>query len=200
MAKPIILSIAGNEFSFDLVRVDRAKIYGFRKRIGIDGQGQRCTRGSLTSDGENLLLSGMTAQGYFNADGYSVSRQDMVGIDSSGNQVEQIPSTLGIVEALEGPVEPSEILDLTLESIFSLEPTDTDNELISKLKSGDIFKFPFNYSAGLEMEVAYLLGNEEGIFAIVGKPSIQEWVEEAAIFIPDETDEIDSDDLDFDTL
>ena len=200
MAKPVVLSIAGKEYSFDSVRVDRAKLYGIRKRLPIDSKGNPCLRASLTLDGANLLLSGMTAQGYFNSKGVPVSRSEMVGLDAYGNKVEHIPSTLGSPQIIQGPVSPSEVLDLQVESIFCLEPLDANDELLSQLKTGLVFKFPFNYSAGLEMETAYLLANDEAVFAIVGKTVIEEWIEEAAVYVPLESDDMETDDLDFEAL
>jgi hypothetical protein len=200
MAKPVVLSIAGKEYSFDSARVDRAKLYGIRKRLPIDSKGNPCLRASLTLDGSNLLLSGMTAQGYFNAKGVPVNRSEMVGLDAYGNKVEQIPSTLGSPQIIQGPVSPSEVLDLQVESIFCLEPLGTNDELLSQLKTGLVFKFPFNYSAGLEMETAYLLANDEAVFAIVGKTVIEEWIEEAAVYVPLESDDMETDDLDFEAL
>ena len=200
MAKPVILRSSNKEYSFDSIKVDRAKLYGVRKRLPVDIKGIPCVKASLTSDGANLLLSGMTAQGYFNAKGFPVSRQEMVGLDAHGNKVEQIPSTLGVSQDLKGPVSPSEILDLDVESIFCFEPIAADDDLLARLKSGEVFKFDFNYTAGLEMETAYLVANEEAIFAIVGKVAMQEWVEEATVYVPVEAEEMDDDDLDFESL
>ena len=200
MAKPVILRSSNKEYSFDSIKVDRAKLYGVRKRLPVDIKGNPCVKASLTSDGANLLLSGMTAQGYFNAKGFPVSRQEMVGLDDNGNKVEQIPSTLGVSQDLKGPVSPSEILDLDVESIFCFEPIAADDDLLARLKSGEVFKFNFNYTAGLEMETAYLVANEEAIFAIVGKVVMQEWVEEATVYVPVEAEEMDDDDLDFESL
>jgi len=200
MAKPVVLSMAGKDYSFDSVLVDRAKLYGIRKRLPIDSKGNPCLRASLTLDGANLLLSGMTAQGYFNASGVPVSRSEMVGLDAHGNKVELIPSTLGSPQILEGPVSPSEILDLEVESIFCLDPLDSSGDLLVQLQSGAVYKFPFNYTAGLEMETAYLVANDEAVFAIVGKPAVEDWIEEAAVYVPLESDDMDTDDLDFEAL
>ena len=200
MAKPVIISLAGKDYSFDSVRIDRAKLYGVRKRLPIDAKGEPCVKASLTMDGANLLLSGMTAQGYFNSSGTPVSRSEMIGIDAQGKKVDQIPSTLGVAQSLDGPVSPSEILDLDIQSIFCLEPINVDDDFLSKLKSGVVYKFLFNYMAGLEMETAYLVANEEAIFALVGKSANTEWIEEAAIYIPLEGDDIDTEDLDFEAL
>jgi hypothetical protein len=200
MAKPVILTSSDKQHSFDVTRIDRAKLYGVRKRQPLDKNGQPCTKGSLTLDGANLLLSGMTAQGYFNSEGSPISRQEMVGLDVQGNVVEQIPSTLGSPQKLEGPVSASEVLDLDVESFFCLEPLEAEEDFLAELKSGLVYKFSFNYSAGLEMETAYLVANDDGVFAIVGTAAPGDWVEEAAVYVPVDGEDSDSEDLDFEAL
>lgn len=199
MAKPVIVTSGGETVTFAPTRVDRSKIYGSRKRIAVDSIGRACTRAALTADGSQLLVSGMTAQGHFTSEGRWVARTEMVGLDADGNTVETKPSTLGVPQAVEGPVDPLEVLDLDLESVFSLEPEQASGKLLEKLKSGEIFKCPFSYAAGLEVDTAYLLANAEGIFALVGKPIVEWWVEEGEVFVPPDVEE-EADDLDFEAL
>jgi len=200
MAKPVILNSGSKQYSFDTTRIDRAKLYGVRKRQPLDINGQPCIKASLTLDGSNLLLSGMTAQGYFNSEGSPISRQEMVGLDDQGNVVEQVPSTLGSPQKLEGPVSASEVLDLDVESFFCLEPLEVEENFLAELKSGSVYKFSFNYSAGLEMETAYLVANDDGVFAIVGSMAPGEWVEEAAVFVPVDGEDSDAEELDFEAF
>ena len=199
MAKPIVVSLAGKGYSFSPIKVDRAKIYGIKKRAALDSQGRFCTRAALSSDGTHLVLAGMSAQGYFRQDGHLVGRQEMVGIDPNGKLVEQIPSTLGVTQALEGPVDASEILSLDIESLYFLEPIEECGELTAKLQAGEIYQFPINYSAGLEMEMGYLIANDEGCFSKVGKPAQMQWIESATLFESVEATE-DADDLDFESM
>ncbi len=199
MAKSVLITYGGESLSFSPTRVDRAKIYGARKRIATDGKGRTCTRAALSADGSQLLVSGMTAQGYFAGDGRWVMRNEMVGIDIEGNQVETKSSTLGVPQVVEGPVDPFEILDLAVEGVFWLEPEQGASSLLDKLKGGDVYKFPFNYAAGLEVETAYLIANDEGFFALVGKPTMGHWLEEGEVFVPSEVEE-ETDDLDFEAL
>ena len=198
MAKPVIISVAGESQSFSPTRVDRAKIYGFRKRVLLDANGQPCTKAVLTFDGNHLLKSGMTAQGYYADDGYWVARGEMVGIDSQGNTVESKPSTLGISQTASEKVDPSLVLNLEVQSIFHLEPEGDSSQILERLRSGEVLSAPFNYAAGLEIETAYIVGNDDGFFAIVGKPVNDVWAEEGMVFVP--TEEEISDDFDFEAL
>ena len=199
MAKPIVVSMSGKDYSFAPTKVDRSKIYGSKKRVALDPQGRFCTRAALSSDGTHLVLTGMSAQGYFRSNGLMVGRQEMVGLDPNGKVVESIPSTLGVSQALEGPVSGSEILALDVESLYYLDPLESGSDLLAKLQAGEIYKFSINYTSGLELETAYLVSNDEGCFAIVGKPAPLNWIESATFFESVEVSE-DSDDLDFESM
>ena len=107
MAKPIVLEFEGAQSSFDLAKLDRARLYGARKRIPLDQSGQTCIKASLTTDGLYLLQSGMTAQGYFDEDGRWLQRSQLSGLDVDGSQ-ERSAAASGSVK------EP--------ESKFSLQP------------------------------------------------------------------------------
>jgi hypothetical protein len=201
MAKPVILNFNGEPASFTPTKVDRTKIYGARKRIAIDAEGASCSKAALTIDGALTIRSGMLAQGYFTTEGRMVQRSEMVGLDAAGNTVESKPSTLGVPQEIAGPVEPAEILDLQIQSVYFLTPDDVPAKLSDELKAGKIYKFPFNYMAGLETETAYLLSTDEGTFALTGKPQNTVWVDESTSFVPEAADtEEESDDLDFDSL
>ena len=195
MAKPVVLAFEGEEFSFSPTKIDRKKLYGARRRVALDASGQICSKASLTPDGAVLIKSGMTSQGYFSDDGRWVNRSDMVGIDADGNTIDIKPSTLGVPQAVQGPVDPIEALRLEIESVFFLAADDPSNPLCTKLQAGDIYRCDFNYAAGLEVEVAYLIGNEAGIFALVGKAFDVPWAEPEEVFVASDGDE---DEMDFD--
>ena len=199
MAKLVLLKLGSASSSFDAVKVDRSKLYGSRKRIAVDVKARPCVKAALTTDGSQLIRSGMTAQGYFSADGAPVSRTEMVGLDPAGDVVEVKPSTLGVEQELSRPVGASDILDLELESVFWLEPIEVSETLMSSLKEGAIYRCAFNYTAGFEVETAFLLSNAEGIFAIVGKPVEPRWVEEGTVFLAEVTED-EEDELDFESL
>lgn len=200
MAKPVMLSFQGRELSFAPSRVERGRIYGTRKRVAVDAGGRVCTRAALTADGTTLLTAGMTSQGHFAPDGRWVPRAEMVGLDASGQPVPVQPSTLGVTQPVEGPVEPAELLGLSLQAVFLLTPDDAANPLAQALQNGQIFRCPFNYAASLEMEVAYLVGNADGCFALVGQPVALPWTDEGATFIADAGPDEAEADLDFEQL
>jgi hypothetical protein len=200
MAKLVILTHQGTNSSFQPIKIERAKVYGAKKRIALDASGKECTKVALTADGQHLLKSGCTAQGYFTASGNLVSRSDMVGIDAEGNIVQIKPSTLGAPQALIGPVDPINLLSLAIQSVYYLDPVEVDLDLAQTLQAGDIYQCPFNFSAGLEIETAYILSNAEGYFALVGKPMDTRWIEQGEVFVTAEDEELGEDELDFESM
>ncbi len=198
MARAIIVQYKGAESQFGFTKLDRAKLYGRRRRVVMDQQGQPCERAMLTRDGALMIRAGMTAQGYYDEDGKPVERKELAGIDADGNLVERVPTTLGAVQQLSGPVAPDEVMDLALLSVYILDPTELDAGLEQELKDGSIFRFPFNYSPGYHMGSGFLLANEEGIFALIGSMYEPVWCEpDSTAEDFEEADVDDDDDLDF---
>jgi hypothetical protein len=122
MAKNIRVFLDGEESSFAFKAVDRASLYGKRRRIALDKEGNPCSKASLLEDGSLLLKSGMTAQGYFLEDGTFLKQSDLEGFDINWNPLTKTPSTLGEVQKLEGPVNPNDVLDLRVKTVYSLDP------------------------------------------------------------------------------
>jgi hypothetical protein len=198
MAKPLIIEKDGLSTSFDVSLLERRKLYGSRKRVALDPQGRFCTRASLTGDGELVLVSGSTGQGYFTEAGAWVERRQMVPVNDQGQVTEMQPSTLGVPQKVEGPVEAMDILTLDVQSIYSIIMLEDQMNLKPRLDAGEIFTCPFNYSSGIEVETAYLVANSAGYFAIVGHPVEAEWCAQDQALMPPADATFQENDLDFD--
>lgn len=199
MANNIIVQIGAEVSEFSLRKLERAKLYGRRRRLNLDLDGQPCTRAELTHDGSLLIKSGMTSQGYFDENRNWIPRSELVGIDTDGNLIEKVPSTLGVPQNLEGPVPVEEILDLAISSVYMLDAVNVAPTLTEALEQGGTFRFPFNYRADYHAESAYLVKNSEGLFVLVGSPTTPEWCDLERVAVDSGEDEsILDDDLDFD--
>jgi hypothetical protein len=176
MAKGIVVTYAGAESSFGLEKLERSKLYGYRRRVAVDSNGEICTRSALTEDGQFLLRTGMTAQGYFDAEGQQVEAKELGAVDERGEPLPLVPSTLGMAQALEGPVEPQELLDLVISSVYSLVAEQVAPTLQAQLAAGRIFRLPFNYRPDYRCETAYIVQNDMGVFALVGVPAPSAWL------------------------
>lgn len=198
MAKPIIVLFKGNNSSFDHFKLERSKLYGSRRRVALDSGGNSCIKASLNEEGSMIIRSGMTAQGYFTDDGKWIPNKELVGLDEKDKTLELVESTLGNPQKIDEPVNPSELLDLEVTTTYQLNPIDFDKSLKKELDGGQIFRFQFNYRADYRAETAFLIGNTEGYFCVVGVPTHPEWSELKKVAVETFEEEDDKDDLDFD--
>ena len=196
MAKPIIIRKDEKDSIFQLKKIERKKLYGFRKRLAVDENNDECKRASLTEDGQVLIKSGMTSQGWFIEGGKQIESSEIGVIDEDNNELELIPSTLGVNQNLEGPLNPKELLDMTVTTVYSLLPDQISKDLESSLDKGEIWKFSFNFRADYRMETGVILKNDAGYFAIIGIPNHINMLSHNAP-LPEDDDDDDDDELDF---
>jgi hypothetical protein len=199
MAKNIILDFKGESSSFSFKPVDRSKLYGKKQRIVLDQNDNPCSRASLLEDGSLLLKSGMTGQGYFLSDGRSLKLSDLKGYSSDGRELTKVPSTLDVAQEVEGPIDPSEILDTKTQSLYTLKPENLSMAFKDDLKKGNIYKFKFNYREDYSAEVGFIFENDEGYFALIGEPILHNWLSLDVAPVFDFTDDIE-DELDFEMM
>lgn len=199
MSKGIVVSLNGKVSSFQIEKVDRAKLYGMRRRLALDEKDRICSRASLTDDGQVLLRAGMTAQSWFDTDGRQIEQKAIGAEDADGNVLSLVPSTLGVEQGLEGPVDAREVLDLSLTAVYRMTPEDLDDSLASSLAEGQIWRFPFNYRPDYRSETGYLVHNSDGIFALMGVLAPAPFLQPQAP-PPIAEDNENDDDLDFEMM
>lgn len=198
MAKPLLINFNSSSVIFELSKLDRTKLYGSRKRLVLDEHGQSCSRAALLDNGAVLIRAGITAQGYFTETGRWIPNKQLVGIDANGKPVELISSTLGTEQILEGPVAPTELLDLEINAVYTLAAEEIPEALQNSLSSGEMYRLPFSYSNGYHLDTAILLGNDDGVFLAVGNPATSEWLSLENTLAIDEDDAPVEEELDFD--
>lgn len=200
MAKPVILTHNDIASNFQLQKLERIKLYGCKRRIPVDVDGEPCVRAALTDDGEVLILSGMAAQGWFDDLGRQVEASEIEAQSSDGIALELVRSTLGVSQPLEGPVSPMEVLDLAVSSVYQLTADTIADELAASLTSGEVWRFRFNYRSDFIAETAYLLANDAGIFALIGQPATAPYLQLNAIPPVEAAEGEDTEDVDFEML
>ena len=197
MARQINVLRDGNESIFDFKKIDRTKLYGKRKRVVLDEDGQSCVKAEISEDGSTIIKSGMTMQAYFDPENEWVESSRLVGLNEDGEPVEKVPSTLGVAQELE-EVDPGALSQNLMVSVYHLSGVDVDAKLQKDLEAGSIFRFSFNYRGDYSAETGFLLSNSEGIFVLVTKAATPEWCTIKAVAVESFTDESEiDDDLDF---
>lgn len=198
MARSIIVTYQGNPSSFGYSKVSRTQLYAKRKRVPLDPAGQPCQRAELSDDGSMLIVSGMTGQGYFDEGNRWVPNDQMTGIAPDGKEAPLKPSTLDTAQPLT-EVEPEALLDCSTDAVYALDANELDPDLKKSLDEGKLFRFDFNMRADYNTETAFLVSNEQGIFAIIGNRLEIPWseLEKPAVELDDADDSDDGGELDF---
>lgn len=199
MSRELKVEWNGEIASFDHQRIERQQLYGAKRRLAVDADGNPCTRASMTLDGATVLRPGMTAQGWFTDEGEQVESSEVAAVDPAGKPIPAHPSTIGVAQPLHGPVAPTEVLDLAVQAVLALEPQSLPAKLKEELEAGKAYRFTYCYRPDPTPSTAYLVANAEGIFALVGMPTQCQWMsrEQPA---QEPVGATDDDDLDFDMV
>ncbi len=170
MAREVVVELDGEESRLPLGRVERRKLYGSKRRIVVDGEGNPCRTGYLTVDGSALLPPGTTASLYIDESFDPVEKADLVAVDGDGTPLPLLQSSLGTCQKLSGPVPDSRILDLVVTAVYQFDEDGLGEKLKARLKKGEVFETVFNYTRGFRQSPMLILQNGEGIFGLVGEP------------------------------
>ncbi len=186
----------GKASSFTVSKITRSKLYGSKRRIPIDVQGQECSRAALTRDGRFVLPNGGTALLYLDENGDVVERSRLQAIDADGEITTQGESTPDAALELGQLVSAADVLDCSITHAYALEPVFICAELEASLSRGEIYRLP-----DCNDHRRFLIGNGEGYFMLVGKPTGFEFVglAESDLSPPDIEDDYD-DNIDFGML
>lgn len=200
MARAIVVSWDGEESAFGFAKVEREKLYGRKRRVVVDEQSRPCQAAWLTADGSALVPSGGTAHVWTDEQWNAAETEERLAVDEQGTALEAKASTLGVAQAAE-IVDAARVLEHVTVSVYQLLPESISPKLAEVLASGAILEIPFRYREGYDEDAMFVLRNEEGLFALVGRPAGFEFLErEQAPLALDggaaEADEL-SDDLDF---
>lgn len=197
MAKTINISYKGSSAVFAYKPIDRGVLYGKRRRVAFDADGNECAKASLLEDGSLLIRSGMTAQGYFTSEKIWVPQGEIEAINPDGSNPELFPATIG-EEVPATLISPIDALELRYGSTYALEAETLPDLIKNELDAGAIFTFPFNPRADYQVETGVLVGNENGYFALIGEKTAYEFVSLASVVsVAQEAASEGSDDLDF---
>lgn len=203
MAKPLILSLDGQEFPVRLTKIDRNKLYGSVSIEAFDDEGKEVSLRVLAADGKTIIDTGGTALATVNEQGTSIPRSRLVAVNSDGEEIEPVPSSFSAPNPLHR-ADVEEYLSHTVKSVYSIDAADeADLDLLhANLSDGGIYKFPFSYRGGLEYDTAFLIENKGDVFMIVGTPAVLQFLKlgQASVLDPVEEQEVSEDDLDFDLL
>jgi hypothetical protein len=203
MAKPLVLSLDGQDIPVGIVKVDREKLYGDVEIEAFDERGNPASLKVLAPDGKTLIDKGGTALATIDEEGDSIDRSDLVVVDTEGQKIEPVPSSFNQTNVLASATA-EDYLSQIVKSVYLLEPAEDSDlgYLKDHLSTGQIYTFPFSYRGGIEYDSAFVLGNGEDAFMVVGKPAALQFVRlnQAATLDTAEEEEISADEISFEGL
>ena len=199
MARELILYLDKKKSSFKISKIDRKKLYGYKKRIYLDEKNKECSRANLEEETGIVFINSDISSCYIDPKGNFIEKKDLDAIDDEGKSVKKEESTLGKEVNLKS-ISIEDALNLKVNSVYHLEPTKFDSELKTKLNKGEIFSFPFNYYADFKLEDGLILESENSYFALIGRKHTCNWIGENSNEIPEEIEEFEDNDLDFEMM
>ncbi|WP_425396744.1 hypothetical protein [Aeoliella sp.] len=203
MAKPLVFQLGDRDLSFNLAKVDRAKLYGYKEVEVLDDKGGACDLATLASDGQTVVGRGGTGMGYLSGGGEWCDKGDLKPIDLDGAEITPVASSYSQAIKLFETVTAEEYLSHNIRTIYRLETEDAIDDLMEELDRGTIFAFPYSFRGGLEADAAFMLKGDDGnVFLAVGQPTKIEFIGiQPSISVIDDTDgDNETDLMDFDMI
>jgi hypothetical protein len=203
VAKPLVFQWGDNDLSFQLAKIDRSKLYGYKEVEVLDEDGNRCELATLADDGKTVVARGGTGLGQLDADGRWTDKSQLKAVDLEGNEIQPVASSYSAPIKLFETVTPDEYLRHNVRLVYQIETDDDTESLVQELERGTIFTFPYSYRGGLEADAGFLLMGEGGnVFMAVGNPTNVEFLGlQQTAALADEEEGVDETDLmDFDMI
>lgn len=202
MAKALVFQFGENDCSFEMTKIDRSKLYGYKEVEVLDESGKPCSLATLADDGRTVVGKGGTGLGYLDADGLWCEKSNLTPVNLEGEAIEPVESSFSAPIKLFETVTADEYLCHNIRLVYLLQSEEMDQALVDELSGGTIFSFPYSYRGGLEADSGFLLaGNDGDIFLVVGDATETNFIgmqEAAAVEEEDGDDETDL--MDFDMI
>jgi hypothetical protein len=203
VAKPLIFAFENANVSFDPTKIDRSVLYGFKEVEVLDEHGQRCELATLANDGKTVVGRGGVTFAYMSPDGAWCDKSGLKPVDLEGQEIHPVASSYSAPAALTEKATLEEYLSHNVRSVYLMHSEAELPELLTALRGGTIFKFPYSFRGGLEADAGFLLAGADGnVYLAVGSPTKIEFVglQQAAGIAEEESGEEEADLLDFDMI
>lgn len=192
MAKPLIVNLGGTELPLDLCRVERTDLYGRIDIETVDSKGRPCTLATLADDGKTVIGASSTSLAMLSPEGNWVQKKDLIPTDNQGNAIKPVPSSYAAPVTLSETASIDDYLSHNIRSVYQIASEADLGPLLTSLKSGTIYRFPYSFRGGLEADVGFLLLAADGTpFLAIGTPTELQFVglEQSTVLTEEEGEE-----------
>lgn len=197
MPRKLAFVFEGESFSFEMNKVDRSRLYGFKSLEVLDEDGAECELATLGDDGKTLIGKGGTGIGHITADGNWTHKDELKAVNVEGEEIKPVPSSFAAPISLETETTIEDYLNHNIRLIYVLSTAASAEGLYKRLTEGVIFRFDYSYRGGLEADRGFLLMNKENeVFFLVGDPTNVDFIglQQSAAVVADE-EEVAADEL-----
>jgi hypothetical protein len=121
MAREILLNLNKKKSSFEISKIDRKKLYGFKKRLFIDEKGKECSKANLEEETGIVFVNSDISSCYLDYKGNYLEKKDLEAINENGKKVTKKESNIGKEVNLQS-ISIEKALNLKVNSVYILEP------------------------------------------------------------------------------
>ncbi len=198
MPKGLIFQFGKQQVSFQMTKIDRSKLYGFKESEVLDENDKQCELVTLAEDGRTVIGKGGTGIGYMTADREWTDKSRLTPFDLDGEPITPIASSFSAPIELKQKVSLEEFLDHNIRLVYKLEATAGAEKLFEQLKTGLIYKFDYSFRGGLEPDAGFLMLNDlDDICFLVGDSTFIEFIGLRQVVVPPESETGGDDLMDF---
>lgn len=170
VARALVLKLGDEESRFSITKLDREKLYGKKERVIVDEENRPCVPAWLTADGSALVPVGGTAHVWMDERWTAFETNERQAVDAEGAPLVEGPSTLDVAQEAE-VVGPERLLDHVTATIYQLDVESLGEAAASALDQGAVLECAFSYRGGHDPDRAFVVKNDGGVFALVGRAS-----------------------------
>ncbi len=203
MARPLVFQLGEQSIAFEMNKIDRSRLYGYKELEAVDDKGDRCELATLAEDGRTLVGRGSTALGWLDVDLRWCDKSKLKPVDLDGKEIVPVPSSFAAPIKLFETCSIDDYLQHNIRLVYAAESQDDLADLRAELKRGTIFTFSYSYRGGHEADVGFLLTNDAGdIMIAIGNPTSVNFLGLSSPVV-ESTDEEEVDDgelMDFDMI
>jgi hypothetical protein len=164
----LVLKLGDEESRFSILKVDREKLYGKKERVIVDEENRPCAPAWLTADGSALVPVGGTAHVWMDERWEAFETNERQAVDAQGAALPEVPSTLDVAQDAE-VVSAERLLDHVTATVYQLDVEAIGEAASSALDQGAVLECTFSYRGGHEPDRVFVVKNDAGLFALVGR-------------------------------
>lgn len=169
MAKNLVFKCGEEQFAFDVTKLDRSKLYGWKEVKAFDPDGFECQKIDIDESGTFMIPSGGKAIATLDNNGNWVNKNDLIAIDKDGLDAQLVESSYNAPVVLQDTVTWEEFLDHNIEYVYVLSSEQAADSIITSIKNLDgVYTFRYNYRTDYESSPAFIVESKNLLYMLIG--------------------------------